>query len=128
MQIGTRFVCSEECIAHENYKNMIIKAKDRDAIVTGRSTGYPVRVLKNKFAREYLQLEKKGVPFEELEQLGAGRLRLAVVEGDMENGSLMAGQIAGMIKDVKPCKAIIEDIISEAEKQVDRINILAGGE
>lgn len=128
VQIGTRFVCSEECIAHENYKNMIIKAKDRDAIVTGRSTGYPVRVLKNKFAKEYLQLEKEGVPFEELEQLGAGRLRLAVVEGDMEKGSLMAGQIAGMIKDIKPCKAIIEDIISEAEKQVDRINLLVRGE
>ncbi|SHH96609.1 enoyl-[acyl-carrier-protein] reductase FabK [Sporanaerobacter acetigenes] len=115
VQIGTRFVCSTECIAHENYKKIIVKAKDRDAIVTGRSTGYPVRVIKNKFTKEYLELEEKGTSFEELEKLGSGRLRLAVIDGDVDNGSLMAGQIAGLIKDIKPCSKIIEDIMREAE-------------
>ncbi len=128
VQMGTRFVCSAECIAHDNYKERIIKAKDREAIVTGRSTGYPVRVLKNKFTREYLELEKKGVPFEELEKLGAGRLRLAVMEGDMDNGSVMAGQISGLIKDIKTCEEIISNIIEEAEENLNRLNKLKRGE
>lgn len=127
IQMGTRFVCSTECIAHDNYKERIIKSRDRDAIVTGRSTGYPVRVLKNKFTREYMELEKKGVPFEELEELGAGRLRLAVMEGDMDNGSVMAGQIAGMIKDVKSCDQIIKDIIEEGERSLNRLNEVKRG-
>lgn len=127
IQMGTRFVCSTECIAHDNYKERIIKSRDRDAIVTGRSTGYPVRVLKNKFTREYMELEKKGVPFEELEELGAGRLRLAVMEGDMDNGSVMAGQIAGMIKDVKSCDQIIKDIIEEGERNLNRLNEVKRG-
>lgn len=128
VQMGTRFVCSAECIAHDNYKERIIKAKDREAIVTGRSTGYPVRVLKNKFTREYLELEKKGVSFEELEKLGAGRLRLAVMEGDMDNGSVMAGQISGLIKDIKTCEEIISNIIEEAEENLNRLNKLKRGE
>ncbi|NLV77682.1 MAG: enoyl-[acyl-carrier-protein] reductase FabK [Tissierellia bacterium] len=128
VQMGTRFVCSTECIAHDNYKERIIKAKDREAIVTGRSTGYPVRVLKNKFTREYLELEKKGVSFEELEKLGAGRLRLAVMEGDMDNGSVMAGQISGLIKDIKTCEEIISNIIEEAEENLNRLNKLKRGE
>lgn len=127
IQMGTRFVCSTECIAHENYKEKIIKSKDRDAIVTGRSTGYPVRVLKNKFTKEYLKLEEQGVPFEELEKLGAGRLRLAVIQGDMDNGSVMAGQISGMIKDVKSCEEIINNIINEGEKYLDRLNGIKRG-
>jgi len=100
---------------------MIVQAKDRDAIVTGRSTGYPVRVIKNKFTKEYLELEKKGTPFEELEKLGSGRLRLAVIDGDVDNGSLMAGQIAGLIKDIKPCSEIIENIMREAEAELNRL-------
>lgn len=128
IQMGTRFVCSTECIAHDNYKEKIIKSKDRDAIVTGRSTGYPVRVIKNKFAKEYISLEKEEVPFEKLEELGAGRLRLAVKEGDMDNGSLMAGQISGMIKDVKSCKEIIDNILKEAEEEFDRLNSYKRGE
>jgi len=127
VQMGTRFVCSTECIAHENYKGKIVKSKDRDAIVTGRSTGYPVRVLKNKFTKEYLELEKQGVPFEELEELGAGRLRLAVIEGDMDNGSVMAGQISGMIKDIKSCEEIINNIINEGEKYLERLNAIKRG-
>ncbi|NLV88668.1 MAG: enoyl-[acyl-carrier-protein] reductase FabK [Tissierellia bacterium] len=115
VQMGTRFVCTTECIAHQNYKDAIVKAKDRDTYVTGRSTGYPVRALKNKFTRHFIDLEKKGVPFEELEALNAGRLRLAVQEGDIEQGSIMAGQISGLIKDIKPCREIIEGIIKEAK-------------
>lgn len=121
IQMGTRFVCSTECIAHDNYKNKIVKAKDRDAIVTGRSTGYPVRVIKNRFSKEYIKLEKEEVPFEELEELGAGRLRLAVKEGDIDNGSLMAGQISGMIKDIKSCEEIINSIIKDAEKVLNKL-------
>lgn len=128
VQIGTRFVCSTECIAHDNYKEKIIKAKDRDAIVTGRSTGYPVRVLKNKFTKDYLKLEEEGIPFEELEKLGAGRLRSAVIDGDMDNGSVMAGQVAGVISDVKSCKDIILNIINEAEIGLDRLHDLKRGE
>lgn len=128
IQMGTRFVCSTECIAHDNYKEKIIKSKDRDAIVTGRSTGYPVRVIKNKFAKEYISLEKEEVSFEKLEELGAGRLRLAVKEGDMDNGSLMAGQISGMIKDVKSCKEIIDNILKEVDEEFDRLNSYKRGE
>lgn len=128
IQMGTRFVCSSECIVHNNYKEKIVKSKDRDAIVTGRSTGYPVRVIKNKFANEYLRLEKEEVPFEKLEELGAGRLRLAVKEGDMDNGSLMAGQISGMIKDVKSCEEIINNILIEANEVFNRLNSYKRGE
>ena len=109
VQVGTRFICSEECIAHENYKQAVIKAKDRDAVVTGRSTGAPVRALKNKLTREYDRLEKEGASFEEIEQLGVGGLRRAFMEGDTEMGSLMAGQSAAMIHDILPCKTIIEN-------------------
>lgn len=128
VQMGTRFVCSTEAKVHLNYKEAITKAKDRDALVTGRSTGYPVRALKNKFTKEYLDLEKKGVSFEELELLGSGRLKLAVVEGDIDQGSLMSGQIAGLVKDVKPCKEIIENIIFDAEKRLNLLNSLTRGE
>ncbi len=128
VQIGTRFVCSTEAKVHINYKEAIVKSKDRDAQVTGRSTGHPVRALKNKFTREFLELEKSGATLEELELLGSGRLKLAVVEGDIEKGSLMSGQIAGLIKDIKPCKEIIEDIVSEAEKRLDSLYSLKRGE
>jgi len=127
IQMGTRFVCSTECTAHQNYKEAIVKAKDRDAFVTGRSTGYPVRALKNKFTRHFLGLEKKGVPFEELEALNAGRLRLAVEEGDVEQGSLMAGQISGLIRDIKPCREIIEGIIEEAKENIKYLEAFLNG-
>ena len=105
---------------HENYKNSILKAKDIDSRVTGRSTGHPIRVLRNDMARKYLELEKSGAPFEELEQLTLGSLRKAVQEGDTKNGSLMAGQIAGMIQDELSCKEIITSIVSEAERLMNR--------
>ena len=99
IQVGTRFICSCECIAHENYKQAVVKAKDRDAVVTGRSTGAPVRALKNKLTREYDRLEKSGASFEEIEALGVGGLRKAFTDGDTQMGSLMAGQSMGVLKE-----------------------------
>ena len=115
VQIGTRFVASQEAQVHENYKNYIVKAKDIDSRVTGRSTGHPVRALRNQMTKTYLEKEQAGVPFEELELLTLGRLRKAVVEGDVINGSVMAGQSAAMIHDILPCKEIIEKLIAQAE-------------
>lgn len=127
VQMGTRFVCSEECEAHDAYKAMLVKAGDRDAIVTARSTGHPVRVLKNKFTKELLQMEKAGGSLEDIEKLGTGRLRIAVQEGDMENGSVMAGQIAGLVCDILPCDTIIRQVMEEANQQLDHLNRLRGG-
>ncbi|KXG76011.1 enoyl-[acyl-carrier-protein] reductase FabK [Thermotalea metallivorans] len=116
VQVGTRFICSQECTAHEKYKKVVLKAKDRDTVVTGRSTGHPVRVIQNKLSKEFEKLEKAGAGPEVLEHLGAGRLRLAVVDGDVDNGSVMAGQISGLIKDVKGCREIIESMVREAKE------------
>ncbi|KAB3535204.1 enoyl-[acyl-carrier-protein] reductase FabK [Alkaliphilus pronyensis] len=118
VQIGTRFICSVECRAHDKYKEMLLKAKDRDAVVTARATGHPVRVLKNKLTKEFTRLEKEGASIEELEAFGTGKLKVAAVEGDVEEGSVMAGQISAMINDIKPCKEIIEGIIHDANKQL----------
>lgn len=118
VQMGTRFICAEESIVHDNYKQMVIKAKDRDAVVTARVTGHPVRVLKNKLSREFIRLEKEGARAEEIEKLGQGKLRIAVIDGDVENGSVMAGQIAGMVNKIQPCSEIIEEIITEARAQL----------
>jgi enoyl-[acyl-carrier protein] reductase II len=115
VQIGTRFVCSNECSVHENYKNILVNAKDRDTTITGQSTGHPVRILKNKLSKKFEEMEKEGAPIEELEKLGSGKLRAAVVDGDTTWGSVMTGQICGMIGDIKPCKNIILDIINEAK-------------
>ena len=114
VQVGTRFVCASECNVHMNYKEKIIKANDRSTVVTGRSLGHPVRALKNKLSKQFEEFEKNSAPAAELEALGAGKLRLAVVEGDTDWGSLMAGQSAGMVKSVEPAASIIEDIIKGA--------------
>lgn len=121
VQIGTRFVCSTECTAHQNYKEYIVGAKDRDAVVSGRTTGHPVRSLRNKLTREFEKAEQNGASKEELEKLGAGKLKAAVVDGDVEYGSVMAGQIAGLINDIKPVKKIIGDLMDEAYKTIDGI-------
>lgn len=121
VQIGTRFICAEECTVHKNYKDMILKAKDRDAVVTARSTGHPIRMLKNKLAKQFSGLEKEGATVEEIEQLGQGKLRLAALDGDIEKGSVMAGQIAGMIGKIQPCKEIIEEIILDAKNQFNSV-------
>lgn len=123
VQVGTRFICSDECIAHENYKNAILKAKDRDAVVTGRSTGHPVRVIKNKLVKEMAQLEKENADVEKIEELGVGALRKAAIEGDAQNGSVMSGQVAAMVKEIKPCKDIIEEMMSQAEKVIKSLSI-----
>ena len=115
IQVGTRFICSTECIAHENYKNAVLKAKDRDAVVTGRSTGAPVRALKNKLTKEYQRLEKEGASAEEIEELGVGGLRRAFQDGDIENGSLMAGQSAAMVHEIQPCAEIVKDYFKDVE-------------
>ena len=116
VQMGTRFCVASEAITHDNYKERIIKAKDIDSEVTGMSHGHPVRQLRNNMTKEYLRLEKEGTPMDELEYLTLGSLRKAVMEGDTQNGTVMAGQIAGMVKKVQPCKEIIEEIMIEAKK------------
>lgn len=115
VQIGTRFCVAAEAITHANYKEKIIKAKDIDSEVTGTSHGHPVRVLRNQMTREYLKLEKEGASFEELEKLTLGALRKAVVEGDVVNGTVMAGQIAGLISKEQTCQEIIEEIMRDAD-------------
>lgn len=115
VQMGTRFVVADESIVHDNYKDRIVKAKDIDTVVTGLSTGHPIRVLRNQMTKEYLKLEESGAPFEELEKLTLGALRKAVMDGDIKNGSVMAGQIAGLVHKRQSCKEIIEEIMREAE-------------
>ncbi len=125
VQVGTRFVCATESNVHYNYKQKIIEANDRGTVVTGRSTGHPVRGLKNKLSREFEDLEKSGASIEELEKLGTGKLRLAVVEGDTLWGSLMAGQSAGLVKRIEPASAIILDIINGAASEIERLKRFA---
>ena len=121
VQMGSRFVVSEEWIAHENYKNLVLKAKDRSTVVTGRSTGHPVRVISNKMTREYAELEANNATVEELEKFGAGRLNMATHKGDVENGSVMIGQICGMFQEIKPVKTIIEDLVGGLEGSIAAI-------
>ena len=125
VQVGTRFVCAAESNVHINYKEKIVEANDRATVVTGRSTGHPVRGLKNKLSREFEELEKKGASIEEIEKLGTGKLRLAVVEGDTQWGSLMAGQSAGLVKKIEPAAAIIEDLINGATAEIERLKRFA---
>lgn len=120
VQMGTRFVVAKESIVHENYKKKIIAAKDIDSEVTGTSHGHPVRQLRNNMTREYLKLEKEGASFEELERLTLGALRKAVVEGDAVNGTLMAGQIAGLVKKEETCAEMIQEIMTDAQKLLAR--------
>jgi len=120
VQMGTRFVVAKESIVHDNYKKKILAAKDIDSEVTGMSHGHPVRQLRNPMTREYLKLEKEGASFEELEHLTLGSLRKAVVEGDVVNGTLMAGQIAGLVKEEQTCKEMIEEIMQKAQALLGR--------
>lgn len=120
VQVGTRFLASEECKIHENYKNLVVGAKDTDSIVTGRFTGHPCRNVKTKFAKKLVSFDKGDGSVDEFEQISAGSLRKAVVDGNLEEGSFMCGAIAGMINDVKPCKEIIEEMFSQAQKLMGR--------
>lgn len=121
VQVGTRFLVSKECTVHQNYKDKVIKAKDIDTVVTGRPTGHPVRVLRNKLTRQFAQLEKQNAALDQYEELGAGALRRAVKDGDVDNGSLMAGQIAGLVKQEQSCREIIEEMFSEAEARIQSL-------
>jgi enoyl-[acyl-carrier protein] reductase II len=120
VQMGTRFCASTECICHDNYKERICKAKDIDSVVTGQSHGHPIRSLRNQMTKNYLKLEEEGAGFEELEKLTLGSLRNAVIDGDVANGTVMAGQIAGMIHEIKSCEEIIKEITAQAEQLLGR--------
>ncbi len=116
VQVGTRFVCSTECTAHPNYKNAIAGSRERCTTVTGAPTGHPVRCIENKLTKEFLKLEYDHAPNEQLEKLGAGRLRAAVVDGDVEMGSVMSGQSAALVRDVRPCAEIIAGMVAQTEE------------
>ena len=116
VQMGTRFLVAKECVVHQKYKDRVLKAKDIDSAVTGRSHGHPVRCLRNQMTREYVKLEQEGKSFEELEYLTLGALRKAVQEGDVDFGTVMAGQIAGMISKEQTCKEIIEEMMARASE------------
>lgn len=121
VQMGTRFLVSNECKVHENYKDRVLSAKDIDTEVTGTTTSHPVRVLRNKLTREYIKLEKSNANPEEIEALGRGALRKAVVDGDINNGSVMAGQIAGLVSKKQSCKEIINELMSELDSVLGRV-------
>lgn len=121
VQVGTRFLAAYECTVHENYKKRIFNAKDIDTIVTGRRTGHPVRILKNKLSRRFIELDQRLAPLDEYEKLGAGALARAVIDGDMDNGSIMAGQIAAIVNKEQSCKEIILELMTQANK------LLSGG-
>lgn len=116
VQMGTRFICAEECIAHPNFKEKILKARDRSTVVTGYSLSHPVRVIENKMARQFQEMENNGCSKEEVEKFGEGKLHLGIIQGDVKNGSLMAGQIAGLVRKIKSAKEIIEEIMAEARE------------
>ncbi|MBB6630317.1 enoyl-[acyl-carrier-protein] reductase FabK [Clostridium algidicarnis] len=120
IQVGTRFLVAKECTVHQNYKNKIISAKDIDTVVSGRATGHPVRVLKNKLTRQFTLLEKECASIEKYEELGRGALPKAAKEGDVDYGSVMAGQIAGLIHKEQSCREIIEEMFSKAEETINR--------
>lgn len=128
VQMGTRFVCSTDADIHDNYKEMITKAKDRDALVAGRSTGHPIRVLKNSFTREFAELEKTDIDLMELEKFSVGKLKLAAYKGDVVNGSIMAGQISGLINEIQSCRNIIDSIVNQAGKVIDGLSSLKGSD
>lgn len=121
IQMGSRFVVSKECIAHPNYKEIVLKAKDRSTVVTGRTLGHPVRVIANKLTKQFFEMEANGASNEELEQLGTGKLHLATHKGDVENGSVMIGQISGMLDDIKSVQEIIDDIVNGLPKAVEEL-------
>ena len=123
VQVGTCLLASEECPIHENYKQAVVKAGANDTTVTGRTGGSPVRVLKNKMAREYLRMEKQNLPLEEMEKLTLGSLRRAVFDGDLDTGSFMAGQVAGMVHEIRPLRTIFEEMMSGCQAVVKGLNV-----
>ena len=123
VQMGTRFIATQEAQVHESYRNQVLRAKDIDTRVTGRSTGHPVRALRNEMTKRYLELEQEGASFEELEQLTLGGLRRAVVEGDVRMGSMMAGRCAGLVREILPCSELVPQLMQEAKACMKGIRI-----
>lgn len=121
VQMGTRFVCATESNVHIDYKKKLIAANDRSTVVTGRTLGHPVRSIKNKFTQEFSEMEERGAAPEELDKFGSGRLRAAVVDGDIEHGSVMSGQIAGLVEKIQPAAEMIQEIVTEAEELASTI-------
>lgn len=121
VQVGTKFLVADECNVHDNYKEAIIKAKDRSTVATGNYTGHPVRVINNKLAKEMLEMEKHGASVEELEKMGTGKLRLAAVEGDVKEGSVMSGQVASMVTKRESVKDIIEGLMRDLETEKENL-------
>ena len=119
IQCGTIFLTAKECLIHQNYKNAILKAKDRSTVTTGNFTGHPVRVIENKLAKEMLELEKKGASKEEIEELGKGSLKLAAVDGDADNGSIMSGQVAAMVNEERTTKEVLEYLMMDLKIETD---------
>ena len=122
VQLGTRFICCDECTVHDNFKQAVLNARDRSTAVTGARTGHPIRCLRNKLTMEFEKLDERMASIEELEKLGTGRLRAAVVDGDVEWGSLMAGQSAAMVSEILPAKVILEELFSSAREVLERIS------
>lgn len=121
IQLGTRFLVANECTVHGKYKERVLKAKDIDTVVTGTGTGHPVRVLRNRLTRQFKLLEKGGASIEKLEELGRGALSRAARDGDIDNGSVMAGQIAGLVHKEQSCDEIVREIFSEVEDDLNRM-------
>jgi len=128
VQVGTRFACSEESVAHPDYKRSVLEAHDRSTVITGRTTGLPLRSLKNDLTEQFTALEEAGTSPEELSMFGEGRMHLGLIEGDINDGSLLAGQIAGMIREIRPVKVIIEEMVTEAEAAMARLIRLRTGD
>jgi len=127
VQVGTRFICSDECIAHPKYKEKVLEASDRATVVTGRSMRRPLRCLQNRLTRQFGAIEKAGASPEELDLFGRGRVYMGAIEGDVEDGLLLSGQIAGLVKEVKPVKAIIDEIATEAEAIIAGLESFCSG-
>jgi enoyl-[acyl-carrier protein] reductase II len=126
VQMGTRFICTTECTAHHNYKQALVRARDRSTVATGHSIGHPIRALRNPMSRMFEELEREGMSEEEIMEFGTGKLRLAVEEGNTRQGSVMAGQICGLIHDVLPVQELLTRIVVEAQATVEQLNSLAG--
>jgi enoyl-[acyl-carrier protein] reductase II len=122
VQMGTRFICATECTVHPKVKEMVMKSKDRDTAVSGASTGHPVRALRNKLTRKYEEMEKNNVSTEEIEEIGVGSLRRAMVEGDVVYGTVMSGQVSAMVHRVQPTREIILEVINHAEEILAQLN------
>jgi len=122
--MGTRFICTTECIAHDNYKQALVRARDRSTMTTGHSIGHPVRALRNPMARMFEELEREGVTEEEIMEFGTGKLRLAVEKGDTKQGSVMTGQICGLVHEVVPVQQLIARTITQAQEVIEQLNSL----